>query len=216
MICIHLLFDNCYNFPSIIFCSIKKKLASNFSICLSPYSQHARCIMGTKVSRPSLTKWVTVFSMCSLLPIWKVELKINKKSAKMKLFYSQSLCLVFISSCLLSQRPKLFLKNSRKGQRMMKHSEEGASQAEDVQNNGLKWQEDMDGPGQAEASPASHLNHKSRGGYTCCVPLCYNNSKQENLLKFHRFPNRSSQETIELCMKWISIISRKDFTPNKN
>ena len=27
-----------------------------------------------------------------------------------------------------------------------------------------------------------------RGGYTCCVPSCYNNTKKDRELSFHKFP----------------------------
>lgn len=29
---------------------------------------------------------------------------------------------------------------------------------------------------------------KTRGGYTCCVPGCYNNNKKNKDLHFYRFP----------------------------
>lgn len=41
------------------------------------------------------------------------------------------------------------------------------------------------------------------GGYTCCVPGCYNNSRNTQFKSFHRFPKDSKQRAI-----WIHRISR--------
>ena len=51
------------------------------------------------------------------------------------------------------------------------------------------------------------------GGYTCCVPGCYNNSKKQRNVSFHTFPNGKSSEKKLLRKKWINLISRKDFVP---
>ena len=32
------------------------------------------------------------------------------------------------------------------------------------------------------------------GGYTCCVPGCFNNSKRHSYLSFYSFPDRKSSE----------------------
>ena len=100
-----------------------------------------------------------------------------------------------------------FFKNSSKGQAI-------EMSTEDV-NDALPG-EAVNGPSQAEANQMGVVNPKQRGGYTCCVPLCYNNSKRENHLKFYRFPNGSSQEKKVLRNKWIHMIDRKNFVPNEN
>ena len=52
---------------------------------------------------------------------------------------------------------------------------------------------------------------KLRGGYTCCVPGCYSNSKQEKHLSFYMIPKDKILQT-----KWLNAIKRKDFTPGKH
>ena len=42
------------------------------------------------------------------------------------------------------------------------------------------------------------------GGYTCCVPGCYNNSIRSTDKKFHRFP-----QNVPLRRKWTQLINRK-------
>ena len=49
------------------------------------------------------------------------------------------------------------------------------------------------------------------GEYTCCVPGCYSNSKQEKHLSFYMIPKDKILET-----KWLNAIKRKDFTPGKH
>ncbi|XP_077999227.1 THAP domain-containing protein 11-like [Glandiceps talaboti] len=44
-----------------------------------------------------------------------------------------------------------------------------------------------------------------RGGYTCCVPGCYNNNKRERELKYYVFPKEP-----ELRKKWLKNIGRVD------
>eukprot|EP00795_Rhopilema_esculentum_P007414 gene7413-biopygen8695 len=51
------------------------------------------------------------------------------------------------------------------------------------------------------------------GGFTCCVPGCFNNSKRNPALSFYQFPFGNRQEKIDLRKRWISLISRKDFKP---
>ena len=51
------------------------------------------------------------------------------------------------------------------------------------------------------------------GGFTCCVPGCFNNNKKNPELSFYNFPNGKSPESRELRKKWIHLISRKSFTP---
>jgi len=52
---------------------------------------------------------------------------------------------------------------------------------------------------------------KPRGGYTCCAPGCYNNSKKDKTLSFHKFPKAEPYRT-----KWINAVKRKDFTPGES
>ena len=49
-----------------------------------------------------------------------------------------------------------------------------------------------------------------RGGYTCCVPGCYTNTKKNRSLSFHQFPKE-----LHTRKKWINAIKRKDFVPSK-
>ena len=51
------------------------------------------------------------------------------------------------------------------------------------------------------------------GGYTCCVPGCYNNSKKQRNVSFHTFPNGKSNEKKLLRKKWINLLSRKEVVP---
>ena len=49
-----------------------------------------------------------------------------------------------------------------------------------------------------------------RGGYTCCKPGCYSNSKRNKDLSFHMFPR-----DVSLREKWGNSIKRKDFNPGE-
>ena len=49
-----------------------------------------------------------------------------------------------------------------------------------------------------------------RGGYTCCVPGYYSNTKRNKELSFHKFPKDES-----LREKWVYSIKRKDFIPGE-
>ena len=57
-------------------------------------------------------------------------------------------------------------------------------------------------------------NLKTRGGYTCCVPGCYNNNKKNKDLHFYRFPQGQSKEKQQLRKKQILLVSRKNFKPS--
>ena len=48
----------------------------------------------------------------------------------------------------------------------------------------------------------------SRDGYTCCVPGCYNNTKNNRELSFYKFPREKVTRD-----KWINAIKRKAFIP---
>ena len=50
-----------------------------------------------------------------------------------------------------------------------------------------------------------------RGGYTCCVPSCYNNTKKDRELSFHKFPREKVLRNV-----WINAIKRKDFVPTEH
>ena len=52
---------------------------------------------------------------------------------------------------------------------------------------------------------------KTWGGFTCCVPKCYNNSVRDKHLKFYVIPKDE-----HLRQKWLQKISRKGFTPNRH
>lgn len=69
--------------------------------------------------------------------------------------------------------------------------------------------------GEVRAFPSTTAHKKSGGdgGFTCCVPGCFNNNKKNPELSFYNFPNGKSPESQELRKKWIHLISRKNFTP---
>ena len=52
---------------------------------------------------------------------------------------------------------------------------------------------------------ASH----SGGGFTCCVPGCFSNSKRDLTLSFYGFPKEK-----KLRSRWLHKISRKNFSPS--
>ncbi len=52
-----------------------------------------------------------------------------------------------------------------------------------------------------------------KGGFTCCVSLCFNNSKKHPNLSFYNFPNGKSKEKQLLRKQWIHMVARKDFKP---
>eukprot|EP00794_Sanderia_malayensis_P005136 gene5136-biopygen4188 len=72
-------------------------------------------------------------------------------------------------------------------------------------------------PGEAElpkeASSCEDFTENSSknsgGGITCCVPLCYNNSKRNKELQFYVIPKDAV-----LRKKWLAMISRKNFVPS--
>ena len=47
-----------------------------------------------------------------------------------------------------------------------------------------------------------------RGGFTCCVPYCFNNSKKNKSLSFYRIPKEKNLRRI-----WLHKISRENFKP---
>ena len=51
------------------------------------------------------------------------------------------------------------------------------------------------------------------GGYMCCIPGCFSNSKRDKHISFCAFPNGKSKEKQMLLKKWICMICRKDFKP---
>ena len=66
-----------------------------------------------------------------------------------------------------------------------------------------------------KAFPSENRGPTASGGFTCCIPLCYNNSKRNRNLKFYRFPSGSQPEKIQLRRKWLSLISRQGFNPTE-
>ena len=57
-------------------------------------------------------------------------------------------------------------------------------------------------------SPQSLDLATARGGFTCCVPGCFSNSKKDKALSFYRIPKDK-----KLRKAWLHKISRKDFRP---
>ena len=51
------------------------------------------------------------------------------------------------------------------------------------------------------------------GGFTCCVPNCFNNSKKHINVSFYAFPTGKGKEKEDLRKRWIHLIHRKDFRP---
>ncbi len=51
------------------------------------------------------------------------------------------------------------------------------------------------------------------GGYTCCVPECFSNSKRDKELSFYSFPEGKSKEKQFLRNRWIHMVCRKNFKP---
>ena len=49
---------------------------------------------------------------------------------------------------------------------------------------------------------------QKRGGFTCCVTLCYNNSKVNKGLSFYVISKEPA-----LKNKWLHLICRKNFNP---
>ena len=49
------------------------------------------------------------------------------------------------------------------------------------------------------------------GGYTCCVPDCFSNSKRDPNLSFYSFPDGKSEDKVLLRKRWLHLVGRKDF-----
>ncbi len=65
--------------------------------------------------------------------------------------------------------------------------------------------------GNISESQERSLAEGMRGGYTCCVPECYNNNKKDKEVSFHKFfKDKLVRE------KWINAIKRKDFIPTNH
>ena len=45
-----------------------------------------------------------------------------------------------------------------------------------------------------------------RGGYACCVPGCYSNTKRDEEPSFHKLPS-----DVSFREKWVNSIKRNDF-----
>ena len=72
-----------------------------------------------------------------------------------------------------------------------------------------KIQEEDGLHGEASSCQENNSRKKSWGGITCCVPLCYNDSKRNKTLKFYVIPKDPA-----LRKKWLAMISRKNFLPS--
>ena len=51
------------------------------------------------------------------------------------------------------------------------------------------------------------------GGYACCVPECFSNSKRDPSLSFYSFPDGKSDDKVLLRERWLYLVGRKDFGP---
>jgi hypothetical protein len=56
---------------------------------------------------------------------------------------------------------------------------------------------------------------KRSGGFTCCVPGCFTNSKRNPEFSFYNFPSGKSEKSKELRQKWIGLIARESFSSTK-
>ena len=60
-----------------------------------------------------------------------------------------------------------------------------------------------------QPTSAITTTEQKRGGFTCCVPLCYNNSKVNKGLFFYII-----LKVPVLRKKWLHMICRKNFNPS--
>ena len=51
------------------------------------------------------------------------------------------------------------------------------------------------------------------GGYTCCVPECFSNSKRDPNLLFYSYRHGKSEDKVLLRKRSLHWASRKDFKP---
>ncbi len=65
--------------------------------------------------------------------------------------------------------------------------------------------------GNISESQERSLAKGMRGGYTCCVPGCYNNNKKDKEVSCHKFPKDKLVRE-----KWINAIKRNDFIPTNH
>ena len=87
----------------------------------------------------------------------------------------------------------------------------------EIESDGSKPREEDSEQGNVAAPCDGPIKTTSScGGFTCCVPRCYHNSRRDKHLKFYQFPNGIGAEKIKLRKKWISLISRKDFLPTNS
>ena len=61
-----------------------------------------------------------------------------------------------------------------------------------------------------ESTVLTNQTTKLKGGYTCCVPGCYSNTKKNKNLSFYMIPRNGPLRT-----RWLNAIKRKDFVPGK-
>ena len=62
---------------------------------------------------------------------------------------------------------------------------------------------------------SSSSTSKRSGGFTCCVPGCFTNSKRNPEFSFYNFPSGKSEKSKELRQKWIGLIARESFSSTK-
>ena len=51
------------------------------------------------------------------------------------------------------------------------------------------------------------------GGYTCCVPECFSNSKRDPSLSFYSFPDGKLEDKVLLRKRWLHLVGRKEVRP---
>ena len=99
-----------------------------------------------------------------------------------------------------NQLPSLF-KNSCTGTDSV-HDKEGLHFAADLHSEDDALSE----------GPSDLIKRKGGpGGYTCCVPECFSNSKRDPSLSFYSFPDGKSEDKVLLIKRWLHLVDRKDF-----
>ncbi|MCP4923277.1 MAG: THAP domain-containing protein, partial [bacterium] len=83
----------------------------------------------------------------------------------------------------------------------------GDTEDAEIAEESTRSAEDVDGPN------STSRRSGGLGGFTCCVPNCFSNSKKNKNLSFYAFPNGKSKEKQLLRKRWTHFISRKDFKP---
>ncbi len=64
--------------------------------------------------------------------------------------------------------------------------------------------------------PQMEKRSGGEGGFTCCIPGCFSNSKRDNHLSFYDFLNGESSEKQLSRKKWIHAVSQTNFKPTRS